>query len=262
MKFNLACPACFTEMAVNHQVGMTAVDCPKCGASVAVPDSPGRAGEGDAFSPIAFGAALGAGVLGAAAWAGLSIFANFEVGYLAWGIGALVGIAAVRLGGRGKPMAVAAAVISLCSIFGGKFIAMQAIINEEISETTAEPEYFSYVDSMRKDSMALSRLGADPTDDQLRQMLNDRQLMGAPPIEFTPQDIADFREYQVPEIEAFGASQPSQEEWSANKRAQIESYVQASGGITGFVREDLGPIDLLFLFLGLSTAFGLVSKAD
>ena len=262
MNITLSCPNCSANLEVKHQVGRTGVGCPECGASIAVPDTPGHDGSSKAFSPVALGAALGAGVLGAAAWAGLSIFANFEVGYLAWGIGGLVGVATIKLGGRGMPMAVAAAVISLLSIFGGKFIAMQARIDEMISESTTETEYYSYVDGMRKDFAALSALGANPSDEQLRKMLNEQQLVGAAPIEFSAEDIAEFREYEVPDILAFGANEPSYEEWSAIGREGIESFVESSGGITGFVREGLGPIDLLFLFLGLSTAFGLVSKAD
>ncbi len=229
---------------------------------VSVQESVEATNSSGSFSPLALAAAIGAGVLGAAAWAGLSIFANFEVGYLAWGVGGLVGIAAVRMGGRGVPMAIAAAAISLLAIFGGKLIAMQSDVDEMIEESTAEAEYYGYVDGMRKSTAALSALGENPTDDQLRQMLKEQQLIGSAPVEFSDQDIANFRAYEVPEILAFSASEPSYEQWSARGRERIEYAIAASGGTTGLVRQDLGPIDLLFLFLGLSTAFGLVSKAD
>ena len=184
--------------------------------------------QGSSFSPLGIGAALVAGALGAAAWAGLSIFANFEVGYLAWGVGGLVGLAAVKFGGRGTPMAVAAAAISLLAIFGGKIIAMESGVDNMIEESTSETVYFSYVDGMRNSAAALSELGENPTDQQLRQMLSEQQLIGSEPVVYTDQDIADFRAYEMPEINAFSQSQPTYEDWSAAGRERIEFVVDSA----------------------------------
>lgn len=68
-----------------------------------------------------------AGVAGAAAWAALIYFTHFEIGYLAWGIGFLVGAAMLRGGGFGVRGGIAAALISLASIAGGKFAATHLI---------------------------------------------------------------------------------------------------------------------------------------
>lgn len=65
------------------------------------------------------GAVLG-GILGAVAWGLVAKFANVEVGYVAVGVGALVGFLSTMLGGRGMTNAVACAVIAIVAIFAGK----------------------------------------------------------------------------------------------------------------------------------------------
>ena len=53
-----------------------------------------------------------AALLGAAAWGLLAIYADLQHGFLAWGIGGLVGFAVVKGGGYGKQQAILAAVLA------------------------------------------------------------------------------------------------------------------------------------------------------
>ena len=69
---------------------------------------------------------LVAGIVGAVIWAAITILAQVEVGYVAWGIGALVGFG-TSLGSRGGGVAPAliAVLITVASIAGGKYAAIK-----------------------------------------------------------------------------------------------------------------------------------------
>ncbi len=85
---------------------------------------------------------LVAGALCAAVWAAISYFLHFEIGWIAWGIGFIVGIATLAgAGGRGGPMVAGLAVtLSVLSIAGGKYADAHFAVNKYMQENgmTAE----------------------------------------------------------------------------------------------------------------------------
>jgi hypothetical protein len=81
------------------------------------------------------GAGVLAGLVGAAVWAGISYAAKLEVGWVAWGIGGLVGLA-VRVTAReweGAKPGVIAVGIALLSIVAGKYLAVHFLVEKELS---------------------------------------------------------------------------------------------------------------------------------
>ena len=71
------------------------------------------------------------GLVGAAIWAGISYATNFEVGYIAWGIGLLVGICVRLVAGEneeGFAPGLTAAVIALGAVVLGKFAAISMLV--------------------------------------------------------------------------------------------------------------------------------------
>ena len=72
-----------------------------------------------------------AGLVGAAAWAGIAYFANYEIGYLAWGIGFAVGAATVMGAGYGsQSVGIVAVVITILSIVLGKYASVELVMND------------------------------------------------------------------------------------------------------------------------------------
>ena len=67
------------------------------------------------------GASIGA-ILGALIWYGIIYFTEYEIGIVAWGIGALVGFGAAVCGGEGLLMGGISALLALLSISLGKFL--------------------------------------------------------------------------------------------------------------------------------------------
>jgi hypothetical protein len=71
--------------------------------------------------PVLVGA--GVGLLGGVAWAAIVALTDYEIGYVAWGIGALIGYAMARTTPqRSTELAVIAAVIALTSLLVGKVL--------------------------------------------------------------------------------------------------------------------------------------------
>ncbi len=80
--------------------------------------------------------ALIAGVIGGAIWAAIAYYAHVEIGWIAWGVGVLVGIGAVvGAGDRAEfTTGLLAAVIALASVAGGKYAAVQMEVSKLIHE--------------------------------------------------------------------------------------------------------------------------------
>ena len=93
------------------------------------------------MKPLSIVAALAAGAVGALAWALIAWQAHFEIGYLAWGIGLLVGIASHKLGGSGTANGILCAIIVLLSIFAGKVVAIKFGLPKKLSKLHANNFY-------------------------------------------------------------------------------------------------------------------------
>ena len=93
------------------------------------------------FSPAAIGPGLVGGIiaalLGGGVWAGIAIFAEYEIGIIAWGIGGLCGYGVVMAAGgrKGLPLQVIAVLTGVFGIAAGKFFTFYFIVKQSIEET-------------------------------------------------------------------------------------------------------------------------------
>lgn len=88
-----------------------------------------------ALLPAALGGVIGA-LIGGAIWAGIVILTDYEVGFVAWGIGALCGFGVLQLAGtaRGVPLQVIAVATSVLGIVLGKYMAFFYYLKEVVEE--------------------------------------------------------------------------------------------------------------------------------
>ena len=80
------------------------------------------------------------GLVGAAIWAAISYAVNAEVGYVAWGIGGIVGIAVRFVAGEreeGIGPGVTAAVIAILAVLGGKYAAVHMLVSHHMGNVEA-----------------------------------------------------------------------------------------------------------------------------
>ncbi len=83
------------------------------------------------MKPLSLIGAIVGGAIGAVAWGLITKYTNYEVGFVAWGIGLLVGFGALLLGGGGKANGIACAIIAAVAIFAGKMLSV-TFVNPDI----------------------------------------------------------------------------------------------------------------------------------
>ncbi|MHC4849639.1 MAG: hypothetical protein ACYTEG_14455 [Planctomycetota bacterium] len=205
--------------------------------------------EAAGIAPMAIGAALGAGILGAVVWAGIAIASDFEIGWIAWGIGAAVGGAFVKLGGRGAAGPFLCALIAFASIFGGKYAAFQISVSNELESMLDSPLQRMGYESAREFG---SRYAAAKTDEEREQLAREHIVyLDEDPGAVSELRLQQFREHGLPTILSIHEGRMSFEEYKASFRETVMAEVSFS--------DALGLFDLLWIFLGVGTAFQLAA---
>jgi hypothetical protein len=196
--------------------------------------------------PIAVGATIA--LAGAAVWALLIVFAKYELGILAWGIGGAIGAGVVWAGGHGKPLALIAGALALLSIGSGKNFAFRALVDREITTILAGVDS-AFLADRRALAAEWSALGESPTPEQVRDFAKKHDLELVTVEGFVRDDGARLRRFAAenPDLETF--------------RSQVADEIHAELTFFDYLKNDFHVADILFAALGIATAFGLVSKA-
>jgi len=204
-------------------------------------------------------AAIG-GLVGASAWAGITYFTGYEIGWIAWGVGFVVR-AAVRMSATSTsevstgfgPGAVAA-VGALLALLVGKYAAVHLLVSKEMDNT---PE--------------MTMTAEDMVESLADEIVEAREAEGKPidwPAEQSgeyPTQESDYPPELWAEAKAkWDAVSPAeQQQRIATKQAEfIELTSQFKGVIVeqGF-KDSFSPVDLLFFGLALFTAFRIGAGA-
>ncbi|MEM7416685.1 MAG: TerB family tellurite resistance protein [Gemmatimonadota bacterium] len=206
---------------------------------------------------------LAAGAVGAAVWAGVVAFANYEIGWIAWGVGGLVGYA-VAFGNsdrqRSPTAAGALAVgITVLSIVAGKYAAVQLVMpdDQEIVDM--------FVGNLEDEELAITYV-ADDVVVEFRQ--DERDVAwpeGVDPTQASSQADYPADVWAVAEERWAGWTEAERSAFRDEVGEQIRTNVEASlpeiraamtgGGFMG----SFSPMDLLFFGLGMVTAWGVGS---
>jgi len=194
---------------------------------------------------------LAAGALGTAAWAAVVHFTGYEIGYLAWGIGFIVGLG-VAMGSKGQGdllTGVVAVVISVLSILAGKYAAAYIQVEQALSTETMEIN----------DELLISYKADD--------IVNERIAAGEEVL--WPEGVdADYAAQEADYAADIWAAADGR--WSAMTaadqdlfRGQIRAERQANfdsyrpQARTDIFMESFAMIDLIFFGLAIATAFKL-----
>jgi hypothetical protein len=211
----------------------------------------------DSANIVALGAAAVAALVGALVWMLIAVGFGYELGIVAWGIGGAVGFAAAILGGRGKVSGGVCGALALAAILGGKLLAMGSI-QSTLADVMADEELWNaetqaYFEELRTDAKLYGSLGSD--EYALRRFIVDRGYSEAESVdEVTAEDLSFFREYEAPSLNWIASNNPSYEEWQSHTMQAITEI-----STLDLVISELGALDLIFLLLGIGTAFRLGS---
>ncbi len=206
---------------------------------------------------------VGAAVAGAVAWGAISHLSGYEIGWLAWGIGLLVGASAVLGGGRGQTIAVTAGVLALLSIAGGRLAGIELARMQGLGELESigpsEQEFARDLAAAR----ALNEMSAEPTTPEIRQFLVAHGMTtAAEPDRVTNAEVEEFNRETLPHLRGMSTlpADTSHAEFVQRLQSQVREVFDAQFDRLEILQATLSPIDLLFILLGVTTAFGMVMK--
>lgn len=205
----------------------------------------------------AIGAGVVAGLIGAAIWAAIAYYANMEIGWVAWGIGALVGVAMAAVAQQtGPALGAAAVVITILSIVGGKYASVQVAISAALGD---ESEIFAAYESEE----FLTGFLADAEVE--RRTLENEPINWPAGVDPT---AAEAKADYPPEVwavadEAWSKMTPEQQEEFKQERitegrTNVAAYADAIAGEA--FTESFGAMDILFFGLAVFTAFRLAGS--
>jgi len=200
-----------------------------------------------------------AGFAGAVVWALIAAFTGFEIGWLAWGIGAAVG-GAVAWGSEGTPaMGVAAVIISVLAIVAGKYISVEMMLAKEMDganeQIAAQMETEEYYISWLADIGISSIEEAGGTVDWPEGVVPEEATMKE---EYPPEIWSKAEELWT------NMTPEEQDEFKEQVGQQVDENIAA---FTAGVRKDgflasFSLFDGIFFFLAIGTAYKIGSKAD
>ena len=208
--------------------------------------------EEELVKPVALIGTSGAALLGALIWGGIGYATHSEIGIVAWGIGGLVGTAAVLFGLRGQQGAVIAAALTVAAIFGGKLFTIEFSARGQIAELYTKADY--------QEQMRDARDFPGTDDRALLETYMVEHDFAEPGV--TDEEIEFFEQQWASKLTKWNANKPTIEDWREEMAAEAYEVVLNELGYFGLLKESLGFLDIIFLVLGLSTAYGLVMKND
>ena len=200
-----------------------------------------------------------AAIAGAVVWAAIAYCGNVEIGYLAWGIGLLVGLA-VSFGSKsgGIGAAAIAVVLTILSLVGGKYATVQLLVSNEfdieIPEFVMNDEDMQYrlaVDSIRDDLDA----GKKP------KFRNGKNLETATELDDLPAKAVATVKKQFG-LMTEQEKETRREEFKKEYELALAAFSEYRGEVTNEAfLHSFSPFDIIFFLLGIVTA-GKVAMSD
>lgn len=200
------------------------------------------------------GAAVG-GLVGAAIWAAVAFYTNFEIGWIAWGIGVLAGFGAMA-GAKGEgDLATGglAAIAALAGVGLGKFGAIHFAVDKEMNS----PAFQAHLNVTDEDMIVVYA-------DQVVEEWETANKAVNWPQNVIPEEAQAEADYPKPvwaeAKKRWTGLNASEQETARNEqtdyRKQMTEFVRASIKGEAF-KESFGPFDILWAVLALASAFGI-----
>ena len=198
------------------------------------------------------------GAIGAALWAAVTYFTGYEIGWIAWGVGGIVGFA-VALGNSDHSRSPGAAgglavIITVMSIVGGKALAVELLMpsDDEIWEMfTANFEDEEYVLSFIADEVAQEF----EADGKTLEWPEDSEASAQDdyPVDVWAEAERRWAALGADGQEAFRAEQEAESRQNLEENLPAIRELMTAGGFFS----SFAPMDLLFFGLAVTTAYGV-----
>ena len=209
---------------------------------------------------VKLGAIVGgavAGTVGALIWAGIAYFTGYELGWIAWAVGGLVGFGVLvgSAGERSNTAGVVAVVVAVVALLGAKYMTVQMLLGNDAEITDA------FVSGLQEDELVISYLA----DDVAAQFADEGRPVDWP-AGVDPSQATTRVEYP-PDV--WNAAQGRWDNMSHTEREQFRAdltemvsanVTEAMDAIRGELTQvgfmgSFGPLDLIFFGLAVVTAY-------
>jgi len=185
-------------------------------------------------------AACVGGLVGAIIWGAIAHFTGYEIGYIAWGIGALIGFLSAAAGGEGSTNGAICAVVAVLSLVAGKGLAVKFVLDKEL-KAALHPMYVE----MQSDAQQFKAVSSK--DDYPQFMFDHDYTVEESAADVGSAELAEFETETVPILEGLNDG------WSYK---QFEKHLTAGTNmIMEGLKESFGIIDVIFFLLGIATAY-------
>lgn len=204
------------------------------------------------------GALIGAviaGLVGAAVWAALAYYANVEIGWIAWGIGAAAGFGAA-VGAKGDADAMTGGIAVLAAVGGillGKFGAVHFAVEKELQsaelttamQVTDEDMIVTYADQVVDEWVAANKTVKWPEG-------MDKENASAE-VDYPKAIWAEGKKrWNALDADAQAAARREQEEFRKSMVAYITSQAKSEG-----FKSTFSAFDILWFVLAVASAFAI-----
>lgn len=194
--------------------------------------------------------ALVAGIVGMIGWFLLIKATGVEIGYAAWGVGAITGLGARLVGGEGgAKLGLTAGLFALIAIVGGQVLATKSIEEGKLNKILAD-RYQAEVD------FAKNVLAAN-TVDETKALIAGHDKVDVSQV--TDEQVEKFKESELPDLRNLAAGKPSQAEYIDNINTSLKPFTHTFHMLFVLLQDSFSLFTLLWIFLGVSSAYKIGS---
>lgn len=192
-----------------------------------------------------------AGFIGMMVWYYLIKWTGYEIGYAAWGVGFLTGVGARVVGCKGSmALGIFAGTCALVAIVGGQYLAVKNETDKYFDQSAREG--YDHRMAYAKEAIA-ARSDAEVKALLTRTYADEGEELNN--ITITDEDVKSFRQDELPALKEFINGKPSRQEFE-----QSILQLKNSGSYNlMLLKESVGLFTLLWLFLGVGSAFKIAS---
>ena len=212
------------------------------------------------MNPKALALAVVAALIGALAWGGIAAATGYEIGWIAWGIGALVGFGAHLGDSEGQTAGMFCGVLAVAAILIGKALAVQFAAPGEIRKfAEANLNEAVYQETMTDAAGYAQVAGGEGVE---RFMVEHGYTDADSPLEVSHDEKYDFETTRGQQLLEFASASPGFEEWQDREVEMLTASILDEYSFMDRIKDSLGLFDIIFILLGVSTAFKIGSASE
>lgn len=209
---------------------------------------------------VGLGAAAIVACILAFVWKLIAIHTGYELGVVAWAVGGAIGFVAVMFGARGEVPAVACALLAAFAIIGGKYMIEQYYMEQVDSMFNGElrEEIHAGFQEYQDEISAYQQVQHD--DYSVKRFMSDYGYTNSDSVtEISDEELNEFREDMAIAV-ADMDGMPDFEETMSQLQEVVSEEFASEASFTS-VMQNFGIVGIVFLLLGVGTAYRMVREA-